>query len=181
MIVLTQSYLKECLGYDQHTGVLVWKKRPSKHFKWERHHTGWNKKFSGKAAGSVNRIGYRIISIDNKGYRAHRLVWLWVTGEFPEEEMDHINHRKDDNRLHNLRSATNRENSRNRTLQLNNSSGVTGVWWDESRSNWRASISVEGRQKMIGRYTSLAEAISARRLAETKAGYHKNHGIELCL
>ena len=117
----TQEELKSLLNYDDKTGIFTWRKSsgPVK---------------SGSVAGYVNEKGYILIGIKGKSYRAHRLAWLYVTGEHPVNVIDHINGVRDDNRLSNLRSCTQKENINNPLARKKSSltqpigkSGVRGV------------------------------------------------------
>lgn len=113
---LTQLRLKELLHYDPVTG----------HFTWIVANS--NRAPAGTPAGRTgNSHGYCPIGIDGKRYRAHRLAWLYMTGEWPPEHIDHINGVRSDNRWHNLRAATLKENNRNMGLQRNNAAGYKGV------------------------------------------------------
>lgn len=132
--MITQERLKEKLTYSPDTGDFHWIK-------------------SGKKAGTLTLCKYWQIAIDGKTYLAHRLAFLYMTGKFPKEEVDHINMDKIDNRWCNMREATHVENGRNRRITSNNTSGFRGVYFDRGRSPpWRASTSVNGKYKYIGRF-----------------------------
>jgi len=107
---LTQEYLKECLDYNPDTGIFVWKTRPTEHFKTTKGARIFNSKFSGKIAGGFDIKNYVVIGFLGEYYKAHRLAWLYFYGFMPENDIDHINGEKDDNRLANLRDATRSEN-----------------------------------------------------------------------
>lgn len=158
---ITQLQLKEVLNYHEKTGEFIWRQTLS------------NRGVEGSTAGYRNSQGYWCISIYGIKYLAHRLAWLYVHGDWPEEEIDHINHDKADNRLCNLKPATRKENSRNLGLRSNNTSGVTGVSRINSNNKWRAAI----EDKHIGTYEDFEDAVIARKAAERALGYHKNHGL----
>ena len=90
--------------------------------------------------------------------------------------MDHINGNPTDNRLVNLRAATQSTNMRNRRISKNNTSGFHGVYWDKVKNTWRVQIQVDGKHKYLGRHKELDDAVRARKQAEVKYGYHENHG-----
>ena len=160
--MITQDYLKSIINYNPETGVFTWKKRMSQNVK------------AGDVAGT-NCDGYVKIRINSKGYRAHRLAFLYMTGEMPEQ-VDHIKGIKSDNRWEKIREATHSVNMRNKCINKNNQSGVCGVRFEEDRNKWAANIGANGKQKKIGRYGDKFEAICARKSAENKHGYHENHG-----
>lgn len=116
--LLPQNRLKEMLIYYPETGIFIWNERRR------------GRKF-GQIAGNLNKVsGYVCIVIDGNNYLAHRLAWLYVHGDFPSGEqsfIDHINGKKGDNRIVNLRKASHKENHRNKPITSNNSSGITGV------------------------------------------------------
>lgn len=103
----------------------------------------------GHAAGSFatgrDRHGYVVMTINKKTYRAHRLVWLYVHGSWPERDIDHINRIKHDNRPTNLRLATKSQNRQNILAHKNNQSGLKGVWLHKQTGKWCASICVNGK------------------------------------
>jgi hypothetical protein len=160
---LTLEHLREVLHYDPETGKFTWiasigtKIRP------------------GREAGCKNH-GYKLIRIDKVAYRAHRLAWLYMTGKYPEEEIDHVNQVKDDNRFENLRPVSRKQNMKNLPSYRANKSGVTGVIWIERLKKWRASIRHDGKNKYLGIFENLEDARRVREQAERHYGYHPNHG-----
>lgn len=86
----------------------------------------------------------------------------------PPDDMviDHINRDRLDNRRHNLRICTIEQNNKNCSKRSNNTSGIIGVNWEKRRNKWRAEISINGKNKFLGYYTTLEEAAEARRQAE---------------
>jgi hypothetical protein len=164
-IVITQTQLKELLNYNPFTG----------HFTWRVSRRG--RKGVGAVAGSIQIGGYVRIQIDGQQHLAHRLAFLYMTGEFPEDGVDHISGVKSDNRWSNLRPADNALNSRNCSQRSNNKSGVTGVSWSKARGKWVVYIVDDtGRNLNLGGYEDWFEAVCARKSAEVSHGYHINHG-----
>jgi len=163
--MLTQSKLKYLLEYDQQTGDFTWL-------------VNKGSVPAGRKAGYLNH-GYHRIMIDKQFYEAHRLAWLYMTGEFPEDQIDHINHIRNDNRWSNLRSATSSINCKNRSRGCNNKSGITGIYWHKNNSTWRTRIMHKGKDIDLGCFKDKFEAICARKSAEFKYGFHMNHGINL--
>ena len=120
----------------------------------------------GTVAGDRTPRGHVTVSIDGHGYRAHRLAWLIVTGEWPEHEIDHINGDRADNRWTNLRSANHAQNQQNKRLDKNNKSGVRGAVWDQANRAYRVTIWSFGKQYNLGYYPNLQEAAAVRLAAE---------------
>lgn len=168
--------LRELLSYDPDTGVFIWKARPEHLFPRQRDWKTWNSRFAGTVAGNVNVHGYRAIMVFRKLHYAHRIAWVMHTGAWPENQIDHINQQRDDNRICNLREVTNQENMKNSTRIRSNTSGATGVHWDTRRSRWVAQIKHDGRGRFLGYYTDFDEAVAARKAADCKYGFHPNHG-----
>ena len=159
--MVTQERLKEILHYDAETCVFTWVKNPK----------GIN--FVG-IAGTKTSNGYTQIKIDQKKYYAHRLAWIWVYGVHPPHHIDHVNRTKDDNRIKNLRPATNSENQQNqKKRRANNKSGVVGVCWDKSMLKWKAQIQINRKNINLGHYNSIEEAAAVRATAKQK--YHTFH------
>lgn len=121
-------------------------------------------------AGSLNLAGYRQIRVDGKLYLAHRLAWLYVHGEWPADEIDHINGDRADNRFANLRPVTSGQNKMNSAKRSDNTSGVKGVSLRADTGKWFAYINAgPGTRRVgLGCYDTLAEAAEARRYAEAK-------------
>ena len=158
---ISAKYAREILDYDPETGIFRWKWREgvSKRI---------NARYAGKAAGCVQRVGYVLIGINSRLYQAHRLAWLFVYGEWPPKDLDHRDGDKGNNRIANLRLATNQENQRNVGLQKNNSTGIKGVHWHKGTGKFRAEISVGDKRRHLGYHDTLAEAAAARAAAEIK-------------
>ena len=161
---LTQSRLKELLAYYPRTGVFRWTDLPRNQKK-------------GLVAGSVNSEGYRTIRINCKRYRASRLAYLYVTGDWPLGEIDHINHVRDDNRYSNLRDVSPQENKKNKSMQVNNSYGISGVYVIRP-DKWVAQLNVNRRRNHLYYGDDFFEACCARKSAENKYGvYTARHGV----
>jgi len=99
-----------------------------------------------------------------------------MTGEWPEKQIDHIDGNPLNNKWDNLRDVTSQENGRNKRILKNNTSGFTGVCWDDVNKKWRAFIRVDRKTIHIGRFTNIQQAIDARKDANIKYGFHENHG-----
>jgi hypothetical protein len=150
---LTADYVRSILHYDPETGIFTWRERPREHFTRANSFNSWKKRFVGKPAGNKSAHGYIRINICGVLYFAHRLAWLYMTGEWPEDQIDHANLEKADNRFSNLRSASRSQNTANRPTQPNNTSGYKGVVWDGRRNKWFVKIKINGRQKIIGYFS----------------------------
>ncbi len=160
--LVTQERLKELMSYDENTGLFTQIKARSKI----------------QVGDTVGYLydGYIRTEIDDRGYLVHRLAFLYMEGEFPPEEVDHINHDRSDNRMVNLRKATRGENQKNKTMQSTNTSGVTGVSWHKRIKKWHVYITVNKKIKQLGYFAERWDAICARKSAENKYGFHPNHG-----
>lgn len=159
-IALTQARLKELLHYDPLTGTFTWLVSRGRLAK------------AGQVAGSLNGDGYWQIKIDGVTYKAHRLAWLYMKGEWPPHEVDHWDTDRGNNRWANLRSATDEENRRNSGLPRNNTSGVRGVTWHKPSGKWVAQIGV-GKAAVrktlnLGYFSEIGDAAAARRAAEIR-------------
>ena len=177
----TIEYLYECFDYDQNTGTLVWKSRPRRHFSSDRACSISRKLFAGKKAGSFSydSNGFPThVKVIFRGHRynAHRIVWAMHYRQWPIGNIDHIDGCKANNKIQNLRIATQQENSRNSRKPIDNTSGVLGVYWHKAACKWYASIGVCGATKYLGMFPNKESAIIARKNAEKFYGFHKNHG-----
>jgi len=176
IVPLTQDTLRELLEYCPDTGLFTWRYRDRRWFNSDRHHNAWNARFFGRSAGSLNPSGYIYIHVFMRSYKAHRLAFLYMTGEFPPHDTDHINHNKADNRWVNIRAATRSENCQNKDIQANNTSGTIGVSWHKLKDKWESNIKLHGRVFYLGTFNKKKDAITARKVAEIKYGFHPNHG-----
>lgn len=120
--------------------------------------------------------GYRYINVDGHRYLSHRIAWLYVHGKLPDNDIDHINCNRADNRFSNLRDVARFVNNQNRRRARadNMSSGLTGVTWHAHSRKWRARITLHGREYRLGLYTSPGDAYDAyikakRRLHEGRS------------
>ena len=164
MAPITQERVRELFNYDANIGALI---RAVDHVMTK----------AGERPGCVSSdSGYRLLNVDGKLYREHRLIWLYVYGEFPVGQIDHINGVRDDNRISNLRDVSDAENKRNTKKRRDNTSGVTGVYHRPETNGWRAIIYIDGKSVGLGHYKLKKDAVNARREAERKYGFHENHG-----
>lgn len=149
--------LKELMVYDRNTGVF----RSVK---------------DNKILGSDNSSGHLKTQIGTKQYVLHRLAWLYEQGEWPVGIIDHIDHNRKNNAIENLRDVSIKENSKNQRIGKNNKSGVTGVFWNAGKNKWQACIKVDGKNKHLGYFVNIEDAVGVRRTANKTYGFHKNHG-----
>lgn len=174
--------LRQLLHYDPDTGKLYWRERSVELFSETESRTAehacaqWNSRLSGKEAfTSDNGDGYKQGCILGTPYKAHRVIWAIVYGEWVDE-VDHIEGIRDDNRITQLRDGSNGENRKNVKLPLSNTSGVIGVSWAKNVKKWNAYIHINGKRVNLGYFENFNEAVSVRKEAEVKHGYHPNHG-----
>ncbi len=141
---LTHERLVSVLAYNKSTGIFTWKKQ-------------YHVSKIGRQAGS--RCRYLHIKIDGEAYKSHRLAWFYVTGKWPELEIDHRDGDKFNNRWRNLRQATREQNSHNNLPQKGKLyTSLKGVTWAKERSKWLANIRVQGRLLFIGYFDSAQKA-----------------------
>ena len=167
---ISQSEIKDLVDYDPDSGQMVWRYRRPEMFDTKRACAAWNTKNAGKVAGSINHYGYRQLSIKPKVYLVHRLAALYMTGKFPQDDTDHINGDRADNRWVNLRFVTRSENNKN--MKKRERPLPMGVHFVKKTGRYKAVIS----RTHIGIYGTVEEAKSARIEAERSHCYHKNHG-----
>lgn len=158
VIELSAERLRELLHYDSDTGFFAWKARSGR----GSHILG------GDVAGYVTSSTYIAITIDGREYKAHRLAWLHVTGEWPKADIDHINMLPWDNRWVNLRTSSNSQNLAN-TLGYGNPSGKKGVYLRGGK--WRAASGKDGKLIHFGTYPTPGQAALAYAI-----GAEKHHG-----
>lgn len=148
--ILDAHLLREFLDYDRETGIFTWKVMLS------------NRRKPGDRAGNYTH-GYVEIGIGGRSYRAHRLAWLFVYGEWPTGMLDHIDGDRANNAIMNLRDVTNQTNAQNRHEV--SSSKVTsqylGVTWNAANQCWMAQIGIDGKNLYVGQYATEHDAYIA--------------------
>lgn len=158
----TAEYIRRRIDYDPESGVCTWKPIERSDAKNERLWISWNSRFVGKQCGSINKStgGYLAVEICHRNLLLHRVIWVWMTGSWPSEFIDHRNGIRDDNRWCNLREATNAINAQNlRGPRKDNTTGFLGV--SRRKDKFSAHISVDGRMKYLGVFATAQEASSA--------------------
>lgn len=148
--MLTAERVRELLDYNPLTGALTWRERMG----------GTANK--GSIAGSNRKDGYLQTRVDVNRYLNHRIIWLWVTGSWPVNHIDHINGIRNDNRLINLRDVIRKNNNENlHSPYKNNSTGFLGVSKSPSCSTYRARIRHNKQLIEIGNFRNPEDAHNA--------------------
>ena len=158
MAHITQEHLKHMLTYNEKTGVFT-----------------RNISRGGKSKGSVagtpcKHTGYIQIGIAYRHYYAHQLAWLYMTGEWPILEVDHINTVRSDNSINNLRLVSRSQNAMNSNKHRDNTSGYKGVHWLDICKKWRSEICLNGRRYNLGMFVS--KELAAQAYAKAAAQLH---------
>lgn len=169
--MITQEALKSALTYDPETGIFRWAIDKGQRVK------------AGCVAGHLASNGYVVIRINQQTYKAHRLAWLYMHGEWPEPFIDHINRDPSDNRLKNLRCASRSENNFNRAYpNKNGAKGISVRRTSSGRLRYIAQISYSNQrtgrceQKYLGRFDSAEEASEFYQLAVEITGVKAVYG-----
>lgn len=147
---LTQEVLKHHLHYDPLTGIFTWLNPLGSVIK------------PGAIAGYTVTKGYKQLELRGVAYRLHRLAWFYVCGKWPENQIDHINGIPYDNRLSNLREATNGENKRNALVYKNNDLGEKHIHFIVATKKYRVRCYRNKKFIHVGYFNSLEEAKKAR-------------------
>lgn len=149
---VTFERAKERLAYNPETGVLVWASSPGGRVQ------------VGRPAGYIGTNGYVVIRLDGLNYHAHRLAWLLHYGCWPQQEIDHINGIRNDNRISNLRDVDRSTNMSNRKgPDRDTQTGVLGVY--KHRERFVAQRRINGIQRYLGTFGTAEEAGAAYRAA----------------
>ena len=164
--------LRAAIDYNPETGKLFWRVRQPDFCSNDNARTRFNRFHAGKEIGHLNADGYIKFQFWNCTIIAHRAAWAIYYGEWPAEQIDHINGQRDDNRITNLRSVSARVNSQNKAIPANNKSGHIGVFYCNTSKKWVAKL----QGKRLGQFATSEMAINARQKAEGEAGFHPNHG-----
>jgi hypothetical protein len=144
---LTQERLKEILHYDPDTGEWRWLIKPRD-----------GMQIGDKAGWGRNR---RHIEFNGRQYRAARLAFFYMTGNWPSNDMDHKSRKSSDERWSNLRSATRLQNNQNAKLPITNTSGYKGVYFNKKLQMWVAQINNNKKHIYLGSFNTAKEAAYA--------------------
>lgn len=164
------------------SGQMTWRRRGPEWFAHlgddaPRAMASWNTRHAGKPAFAHRTgPGYLHGGLLNEKLLAHRAVWCLATGRWPAATIDHINGNRQDNRLCNLRDVPHVQNCRNQPLSRASTTGLTGVSLDSRSGKYEAHITVAGKTHHLGKFDTVHEARLARQQANTKHGFHPNHG-----
>ena len=143
-------YVQDCLCYAPDTGVFTWRITTTR-------------TKAGAVAGSFSGAnGYTRITLAKVTYKAHRLAWFYVHGQWPNKHVDHINHNRADNRIENLRLVEPQQNARNASKRKNSVCDFKGVTpFSRDKSRFVAQIRYDGKQRKLGIFSTQEEAHNA--------------------
>lgn len=155
--MITAEALRKAFNYDPATGKLTWRE-------------------SGREAGAKAHSGYRRVGLHYHDYWAHRIIWAWWHGDWPEGVIDHIDQDGSNNRIENLRTTNRSGNAKNMRRSIANKSGVTGVCFCNRTKTWIVQIKDGGVRHHLGYFKDFDAAVASRKMAECEFGYSKHHG-----
>jgi len=163
--MLNQSILKKLISYNAETGEFT-----------RLIGSGKGAALGTKTKGSLDKTnGYLKLCIKGKQYYSHRLAWLYMTGHWPPEQIDHKNEIRTDNRFDNLRLANNAQNNQRSKPRSDSDTQILGVCWNKKAKKYIAQITHNKRHYYLGVYDYLHDAILARRNAENSLhDYHRS-------
>lgn len=163
---LTQSRAKELFNYDPDTGIMV--RAVDVHSgRGSANGGGKIQCYAGDVVGTIDKgTGYATVLVDREKFVLHRLVWLWWYGYTPENEIDHINRDKLDNRISNLREVSRSCNVRNTPVDRDSTSKIKGVSFCKRDKKWLAYIRGSHKQLSLGAFSCKVEAAAHRYAAE---------------
>ncbi len=162
-VKLTQTTVTEL--FEHRNGQLIWKKNlrgPAK---------------KGTVAGWLGSNGYFKVGVNGSEEYVHRIIWLLHHGYLPENNLDHIDRNKTNNKIENLREASQSCNMRNYGNKQHNKTGVNGVCWKERYKKWHANIVITGTQIHLGYYKNFKNAVHARYSAEQVFGWESCNNL----
>jgi hypothetical protein len=152
---LLHSRVIALFSYDPETGILT-------------------RKSTGLAVGYLEKSGYLRVSIDGERHLVHRVIFFYVKGFWPPDDLDHEDTVRTHNVWKNLRPADRSQSSMNRGMRIDNTSGIKGVNWREDVGKWQARISAYNKRVSIGFFESISDAATA--LEEKRIELHGKFG-----
>ena len=176
---LSAELVRSLFDYDPNSGILRWKAQPDKPRKW-------NTRYAGTPAGwtSQGYIQVQISAPERANYYVHVIAWCHYYGYWPPDQLDHKDRQRSNNRIKNLRMASNSDNSCNKGKQSNNTSGFKGVFFNPLNRNWRVRINRGGKNVFDESFATLEEAVEAHRAAVANfhgefANHDRPSGVDL--
>lgn len=156
--VITAQELQQIVEYFPESGIFLWKVTKGNYVK------------AGKEFGSWDLYGYKTVRINRKSYKLHRLAWLYVYGKMPENDIDHINGIRHDNRISNLRDVTRRTNLENQTILKRQKKHTTliGAYFDVRKNTYYSRISIKNKSIHLGTFKTEQQAHDAYVAAKRK-------------
>ena len=174
--MLTQQYIKKIIHYNPDTGICTWLDRDQSDFDTKRSWGIFQARYAGKRAGHLRANGYFDIWICGRLRRLHRIAFLYMTGENPVGQIDHIDHNRSNNKWENLRDVTPLLNRKNMSKKITNTSGFTGVSYHKKTRKWVAEAIVNYKKYYLGLFEDINDAVAARSQFNASNNFHKNHG-----
>lgn len=152
-IMLTAERVRYLFDYEGETGLL------------RRRVTLCGRALAGRVVGtrSSKKKKYLRVGVDGQLYAVHRIIWLWFYGKWPKNLLDHRDLDETNNRIRNLREATNSQNKCNGKVRSDSQTGIRGVTEDKRTGRFRAHIAIMGNRKWLGFFGTKTEAAAARR------------------
>lgn len=155
-VIVTQALVQGLFSYDVNTGAFTHRQ-------------------TGAMAVSRHNAGYKTVRIGRKNWLAHRIAWLYFYGEFPPQQIDHINGVRDDNRIANLRACTNAQNCQN-VRAHRDGCGFLGASLEKRSGRWQAGIGINGKRVNLGYFETAQQAhaayLKAKQKHHTFGGHH---------
>ena len=157
------EYIRECFDYNPDTGVLTWRERPAEHFATDAISQDFNRRWAGRAAGSMARQKYGssrlLVKLNCATFQYSRLVWALQTGKTVFGAIDHIDGDATNNRWANLREVTTIQNGQNRTHKSKCEGGVVGVNLCRKTGKWRVAVTLNKKFVWLGHYDKHSDAV----------------------
>jgi len=166
---ISPDVLRQLLRYEPETGKLFWLNRAVDWFTdgaypAARECKRWNARYAGKEAFTAsNGDGYFHGKVQGVVIKAHRVIWAMQEGVWPDNQVDHLNGIRSDNRWGNLRAATHAENMKNQKKRKNTSSQYRGVYWRKDIKRWISAggSGIRGNHVYLGCYVDETDAARA--------------------
>lgn len=159
--------------YDPESGIITWKELPDMTHKKKTMAHGM------PAFTTRERKGYMNGRVMGVHLKAHRVAWLLHYGDWPHDQIDHINRNKSDNRISNLRVVSNHQNCRNQAKRKENTSGWNGVSFNKNLRKWHAKYRMFDVDYHVGFFQCPTSAGIAVMKARIASGFDPSHGFNI--